>query len=140
MTDIPAPRVAASSGTLEPFLRSARLVSGLILMACVVLHLSNHALNLISLETAERGRHLFLRLWRSPPGTLLFYGAAAVHMALALTSLYRRRTLSMPAREWAQLVLGLLIPLVIAYHVIGTRLMHVMFGVEDSYTAVVRTL
>src|SRR5689334_13835136 len=133
MVDVPAPRIAASSGNLDAFLRSARLVSGLVLMAFVVLHLINHSLNLISLEAAERGRHVFLAFWRSPPGTLLFFGAAWVHTGLALTSLYRRRTLAMPGREWAQLVLGLLIPLVIAYHVIGTRIMHSMYGIEDSY-------
>jgi adenylate cyclase len=140
MVDVPAPRIAASSGNLDAFLRSARLVSGLVLMAFVVLHLINHSLNLISLEAAERGRHVFLAFWRSPPGTLLFFGAAWVHTGLALTSLYRRRTLAMPGREWAQLVLGLLIPLVIAYHVIGTRIMHSMYGIEDNYYLVVRTL
>src|SRR5262245_43816418 len=138
MTDVPAPTIAAQTGNLDAFLRSARLASGLVLMAFVVLHLLNHALNLISLETAEAGRHLFLAIWRNPLGTLLFYGAAATHTALALTSLYRRRTLAMPWREGAQLLLGLAIPLVIAFHVIGTRVMRVMYGIEDSYHSVVQ--
>ena len=60
MSDIPAPRSAAGSSNLEALLRNARLASGLVMMVFVVTHLINHALNLISLETAEAGRHVFL--------------------------------------------------------------------------------
>jgi adenylate cyclase len=140
MTDIPAPRAATSPWAFEPLLRNIRLVSGLILMTFVVLHFLNHALNLISIDAAETGRHLFLAVWRNPVGTVLLYGSILVHPALALVSLYRRRTLAMPKREWAQLVLGLAIPLLLANHVIGTRIVHDMYGIEDSYHRVVRTL
>ena len=44
-----------------------------------------------------------------------------VHVALVLRSLYLGGRFVMPAREAAQTVLGLLIPLLIAEHVIGTR-------------------
>src|SRR5262245_11461260 len=121
MTDIPAPRVTTSTGNLETLIRNLRLASGLVLMTFVVLHLANHALNLISLETAERGRYFFLSLWRNPLGTSVLASAFLVHVVLAFVSLYRRRTLTMPVREWAQLVLGLAILLLIAEHVIGTR-------------------
>ena len=51
----------------------------------------------------------------------MLYGAVAVHLALALLALYRRRTLVMPPREALQVVLGLPIPVLIAEHVVGTR-------------------
>jgi adenylate cyclase len=140
MTDIPASRTVPSPWASESLLRNTRLVSGLILMTFLVLHFANHALNLISIDAAEAGRHLFLAVWRNPAGTVLLYGSILVHPALALVSLYRRRTLAMPKREWAQLALGLLVPLLIANHVIGTRVIHDMYGIEDSYHRVVRAL
>src|SRR5262245_13941363 len=140
MSDIPALRPTSSDRVPETLLRNARLLSGLILMAFVVMHLANHALNLISLETAEKGRHLFLAVWRNPLGTLLLYGSVLVHLTLTLFSLYRRRTLAMPMREWAQVVLGLAIPLLIAEHVVGTRVVHELFNAEDNYEYVVRSL
>jgi adenylate cyclase len=140
MSDIPAPRLPTSSGLSDSLLRSARLGSGLVLMAFVVMHLANHALSLISLETAEQGRLVFLAIWRNPPGTVLFYGSLLVHVALALTALYRRRTLAMPVREWAQVVFGLAIPLLVAEHVVGTRVLHELFDIRDTYEFVVRAL
>ena len=41
------------------------------------------------------------------PGTLLLYGAAAVHVGLALWKLVNRRTWRMPPWEAAQIALGL---------------------------------
>ena len=59
---------------------------------------------------------------------------------LALVALYRRRTLVMPPREAAQVILGLLIPLLVAEHVVGTRLLHALYDARDTYEFVVRTL
>jgi adenylate cyclase len=125
---------------LETVLRSARLVSGLVMFAFVTMHLANHALGLVSLDAAEAGRLWFLAIWRNLPATLLLYGAVLVHVSLVLRSLYRRRTLAMPAREAAQTLFGLLIPLLLAEHVIGTRVFHELTGVDDTYEFVVRAL
>ncbi|BCG99764.1 hypothetical protein MesoLj131b_17640 [Mesorhizobium sp. 131-2-5] len=132
---------AAPSGRLpDAWLRNARLASGLVLMAFVTLHLLNHALLLISLEAAEKGRAVFLLIWRNPAGTLLLYGAVATHPIVSLLALYQRRTLTMPVREWAQILLGLAIPLLIAEHVVGTRAMHALYEANDTYEFVVRSL
>ncbi|ESW94977.1 hypothetical protein X727_32145 [Mesorhizobium sp. L103C119B0] len=72
----------------DAWLRNARLVSGLVLMAFVTLHFLNHALLLISLEAADKGRAVFLLIWRNPAGTLLLYGAVATHLVLSLLALY----------------------------------------------------
>lgn len=121
-------------------LRTARLVSGMVLMTFVTMHLLNHALLLISLPAAETVRPWFLMIWRNPLGTVALYGSVATHFALALLSLYRKRGLVMPMREIFQIVLGFAIPLLIAEHVIGTRVFHALTGVEDSYGYVLRTL
>jgi adenylate cyclase len=99
-----------------------------------VTHLLNHALGLISLAAAEAGRAWFLAFWRTPPATLVLYLALLVHPVLGLTALYRRRTLRMPRGEALQLLFGLAIPLLLAGHVVGTRLAHSLYGREDSYT------
>lgn len=106
----------------------------------VTLHLANHALNLISLATAEEARRWFTAIWRNPPGTALLYGAVLVHVTLVMRSLYLHRTLVMPMREALQIILGLLIPLLIMEHVVATRVQFEMMGLRDSYESVIRTL
>ncbi len=106
----------------------------------ITLHLSNHALGLISVSAADDGRRLFLALWRNPLGTLLLYAAVIVHIALVLRSIYVRRSLVMPKAELAQTILGLAIPLLLIDHVIGTRVAHALFDYRDDYETIVRTL
>lgn len=122
----------------ERSLRRARLVSGLIMLTFLTLHLTNHALNLISLAAAEEGRRWFLAIWRNPVGTTLFYGAAVTHVTLAMRSLYLRRTFYMPVGEALQIILGLVIPLLIIDHVVGTRIRHELSNYYDSYEAIIR--
>jgi adenylate cyclase len=131
---------ARSRRGFDDRLRDARLVSGLILTLFVALHLANHALLLVSLDAGEAARYWFLLLWRNPVGTVVLYGAALVHFLLTMHVVYRRRTLFMPAREAFQIALGLAIPLVLAEHVLGTRVFHALSGVEDTYEFVVRVL
>ncbi len=106
----------------------------------LALHMSNHALNLISLNAAEKGRLLFLLVWRNPVGTTLLYGAIFIHLSLVLRSLYKRRSLKLPFGETMQILLGLLIPLLIMEHVIGTRIRHELVGYSDTYRSVIHTL
>ena len=134
------PAAATHSWLSERMLRNARLGSGLVMMAFVVMHFGNLSLNLISLEAAEAGRLWFLAVWRNPVGTVLLYGAVLVHVALVLRSLYRRRSLVMPLREAAQVAAGLAIPLLLAQHVMGTRVFHELTEVPDTYEFVVRVL
>ncbi|WP_086999696.1 adenylate/guanylate cyclase domain-containing protein [Rhizobium sullae] len=124
----------------ERSIRRARLGSGLVMFAFVVLHLSNHALGLISVAAADDGRRLFVALWRNPLGTLIFYSAIFVHITLVFRSLYMRRSLVMPNGEMAQIVLGLAIPLLLIDHVVGTRIVHELYRYADSYETVVRQL
>ncbi len=118
-------------------IRRLYVITGLVLFAYLLTHLFNHALGLVSLEALEAGRRVFLSLWRNPPMTLLLYGALALHVGLALGSLYRRRRLRMPAWEATQMVLGLAIPPLLLLHVLSTRFAHEILGVDDSYITVI---
>ncbi|AGS24666.1 adenylate/guanylate cyclase domain-containing protein [Rhizobium etli] len=124
----------------ERSIRRARLGSGLVIFIFVLLHLSNHALGLISLAAADKARYLFLAIWRNPLGTTVFYASVLIHMGLVLRAIYMRRSLVMPKGETAQLVLGLLIPLLLIDHVIGTRIAHELYGYIDDYETVVEQL
>src|SRR5436189_5819011 len=84
--------------------RDLRLAWGLVLFAYVVIHLTNHALGLISLATAQHGLDIAVRVWQSVPGTLVLYGAAAAHLSLAFAAIYARRTLRMPPVDVVRIV------------------------------------
>ena len=117
-------------------IRRLRLGAAFVLLTYLVLHFANHALGLHSLEAMEDGRGWFLAIWRSPLGTLALYGAIVVHGVLALWLLYQRRTLRMPAWEATQYALGLVLPALLASHVVGTRIAWWQTGVDDRYARV----
>lgn len=110
------------------------------LFAYVTTHLLNHALGLVSLAAAEAGRDLFVAFWRSMPATAAFYGALLLHFALALAALYERHTLRMPALELARIALGFAIPLLLAMHMVQTRLAWELTGIEDDYTRITASM
>lgn len=117
-------------------IRRLRLGSGLVLFAYVSTHLLNHAAGLVSLDALEMTRRVFVWVWRLPALTLALYGALWIHIALAFVALYRRRSLRMPPWEAAQLLLGLSIPPLLFIHVLGTRVAHTFYGLEDLYAYV----
>ncbi len=117
--------------------RRVRLWAGLIVFVFLATHLLNHALGLISIGAMDAGRRWFLVFWSSWPGTVLLYGSLAVHLTLALVSIYRRPHLRMPVWEAVQIILGLAIPLILIAHVIGTRFAYEWFGAEDSYARMI---
>ncbi len=120
--------------------RGLRLGSGIALFAYVATHLANHAVGLVSLEATEAVRIWFVALWRSVPGTTLLYGAAAIHITLAFSSVYERRSLRLPAAEIARLVLGFSIPLLLVRHAAGTRIAYELYEQRDTYARVVWVL
>lgn len=104
----------------------------------VGLHLLNHALGLVSFDLAESALRLAVALWHSLPGTLLLYGAAAVHVALAFDSLYRRRSLRLPAIEWVRMTMGFGMPILLIGHVVATRTAFEVYGLDPDYARVIR--
>ena len=120
--------------------RDLRFASGLVLFAYITLHLSSHALGLVSMDLAERALELTAGLWQSLPGTALLYGAAFVHVGLALLALYERRTLRMPAAHALRVVLGLVMPIALITHFVGTRYAFERYGLAAEYPRVVGAL
>jgi len=120
--------------------RPLRLCCGLLLLAYLLTHFANHALGLLSLHAMEVGRLWFLALWRNPIGETALLGALLAHWWLGLWLIYQRRTLRMPVWEATQIVLGLTVPPLIAYHLVGTRAANAMYGSEDVYARVILNL
>ncbi len=123
-----------------PTRRNLRWTSGLILLGYVTGHLLNHALGLVSLAFAEAVLRAVHGFWHSLPGTLLLYGAAATHLALALQGVWERRSLRMPPIEAVRLLLGFSLPLLLASHLSAMRWAYEAFALQPSYARVVRGL
>jgi adenylate cyclase len=98
--------------------RNARLVSGLILMAFVLSHLSNLTLGIHSLGAMEAWRPVLMGPWRSGIGVSLLAGAALVHIALGLYAMSARRSFAMSRTDVVQLCLGLLTPPLLLNHAV----------------------
>ena len=120
--------------------QTVRLVSGLVLFVFVFTHLVNHALGVISLQALEQGLEVFKALWWSLPGTAALYSAFLVHAGLGLWRLYSRRSLAMPRWEATQQALGLMIPVLLFEHVLGTRGAAELYGSDPSYAFVLGVL
>ena len=120
--------------------RDLRLSSGIVLFAYIAGHFINHALGLISISAAEQGLRLATAIWQSAAGTILLYGAAIVHVALALVALYQHRTLRLPILEWLRIGAGLSIPTLLIGHAVDTRLALEVSGHPADYTHVVWAL
>ncbi|MBV8848160.1 MAG: hypothetical protein JOZ16_01090 [Methylobacteriaceae bacterium] len=120
--------------------RRLRLISGVVLFAYITSHLVNHALGIVSLALAESGLRVALMFWRIPVISLVLYGAAATHFALALWTIYSRREWHLPPLEILRLASGFSLPLILIGHVVTTRLADTLFDVKPSYTAVIAHL
>lgn len=121
-------------------LQSWRLASGLVLFAFVLTHFLNHALGLVSLDAMNRMQVMRRAVWSTWPGSTLLYGAIAVHLGLVLWKFIHRRTWRMQLWEAAQIVLGFSIPFLAVAHVMTTRGLSALYGVDPTYSVELRVL
>ena len=114
-------------------IRQVRLACGLVLFAYLTSHFLNHALGNISLDALAAGVNYHANFWQFLPVTIVFYGAATIHTALGIWALYERHDMRWRSFEPMQLVLGLSVPLLVAFHIIGIRVAQTLFGSEKLY-------
>ncbi|MDX2224993.1 MAG: adenylate/guanylate cyclase domain-containing protein [Rhodospirillaceae bacterium] len=117
--------------------RNVRIITGLVLLYYVFVHLCNHALGNISLDLMELVQPYSVGWFRTWPGTVLLGGAALTHFGLALWALYLKRRFRMPAWEAAQIMLGLLIPVLLVQHIVDARMAREFYGAESGYAYVI---
>jgi adenylate cyclase len=126
---------------IESRIRALRLGAGLVLFAYVAAHLSNHAAMLISLRAADTAALPIFAIVRSLPGTILLYGAMAVHAFLGLHAIAARESWrAIRPGEVVQLLLGLAIVPLMAGHVTIVRAGSELFGFLPFHTAFVANL
>jgi adenylate cyclase len=113
-----------------------RSVSGLVLFAFVLTHLLNHALGLVSIEAMDAVQDARTAITRSALGTGILVLAALTHLVLGFGKLFQVQTWRVGTRSIVQLTFGLLLPILLIRHVVGTRGVHNLFGVEDDYSFV----
>ena len=110
-----------------------RTISGVIIGLYVTMHLSNHALGLISINAQETARPWVMALWHSPSGQVLLYGSLVVHAWCGLAALARRRHFHIPLWEGTQMLLGLAIPYLLLVHIVNTRRTRILTGIDINY-------
>ncbi|NKC16301.1 MAG: 2Fe-2S iron-sulfur cluster binding domain-containing protein [Gammaproteobacteria bacterium] len=115
------------------YARRARLTSGLVIAAFVITHFINHIAAIQSLDAAETWRESIASIWHFWPAKVALYLSFAIHFLCALHSLYRRHSLRMPAWEATQVMLGLAVIPLIALHIVSTRGVTEVFGIEAHY-------
>ena len=113
--------------------RRSRAISGCILFFYVFTHLLNHSLGLISLDTMEQGRAIFLKFWRHDVLFYILYGALSIHFLLGVYALARRRSFRMSRKEWIRNSCAVLIPFFLASHLSITLWGSRFLGLNDSY-------
>jgi len=106
------------------------------MIAFVICHLTAHCLLLVSFEDAEATRNVLMYPWRTWIGTGILVAAFLIHYSNALWSIYIRRSLRLTRWEWAQLSLGLSIPLLLTFHVVATRVAEEVLDVTTYYNTV----
>ncbi len=117
-----------------------RLWSGIIVYIFVCMHLLNHSLGILSIDAMERGRAVFVLLWRNPAGTFLLYSSFLIHLSLVLITLANRKTLKMSFGEGLQTIFALIFPFGLILHIMGTRGLNELFNFEDTYQNELYTL
>lgn len=121
-------------------LSELRRVTGIVIFCFVAMHLTNHALLLVSVDLAERMRAVFVGPWKTIPGEVLLYGSLLFHAVTALWTLYARRSLMMPPREMLQFVFGLLIPYLLIDHVVSAGVGRMVYGWATDYRTLLHTM
>ena len=92
--------------------------SGFILFIYAIMHLLNHSINIISLDSASYVKENYFQLiWKSWPGTILLYGSLLVHIPLGLLAILTRKSFKITAREWLQIIFIILATFVFVQHV-----------------------
>ena len=133
MTDHAAPR------NFKIIARTARISSGLILLAFVSTHLLNASFGLISVEAMDKASPYLTGFWNFQPLSALLSLSLIVHFFLGLWSVYERPTLKTNAQDIVQLITALCIVPLMATHVIGVMMVK-QAGIDIGYAMVIQIM
>jgi len=123
------------TATQEYFAEKLKLWTGMFLMFYCVTHYLNHSIGIFGLEAVEYIRNIFLFFWRNPVMNFFLPSVAVIHIYLSLSRVIRLASFrGFKRHEWFQLIAGILTVPALALHVSGTKIAHVFYGINDTYT------
>lgn len=99
-------------------IRTARLLSGLILSAFVAGHLLSLAAGLVSLDALSMTAAVLMGPWANPVGGPLLILATFVHLVLGLLAIATRRSFALRRSDAVQIALGLAIVPLLTPHIL----------------------
>ena len=115
--------------------RKIRIFSGVVLFAYVIMHLSNHSLNIFSIELADNVRkNYFSVIWQHPIGLVLLYSSLIAHLILGFSSILTRKSFKMSFKDWAQIIFPILALLFLAQHIAASFIITKVFGGSETYS------
>ena len=116
-------------------IRKIRILSGMILFAYVIMHLSNHSLNIFSIELADNVReNYFAVIWQHPIGLVLLYSSLFAHLILGFSSVLTRKSFKMSFKDWVQIIFPILALLFLAQHIAASFIITKVFGGSETYS------
>ena len=117
--------------------RKIRIFSGVVLFAYVIMHLSNHSLNIFSIELADNVRkNYFSVIWQHPIGLVLLYSSLIAHLILGFSSILTRKSFKMSFKDWVQIIFPILALLILAQHIAASFIITKVFGGSESYSLI----
>ena len=123
------------TATQEYFAEKLKLWTGMFLMFYCVTHYLNHSIGIFGLDAIEYIRNIFLFFWRNPVMNFFLPSVAVIHIYLSLSRVIRLASFrGFKRHEWFQLIAGILTVPALALHVSGTKIAHVFYGINDTYT------
>ena len=123
------------TATQEYFASKLKLWTGMFLMFYCVTHYLNHSVGIFGLNAVDYIRSIFLFFWRNPVMNFFLPFVAVIHIYLSLSRVIRMASFrGFKRHEWFQLIAGILTVPALALHVSGTKIAHVFYGINDTYT------
>ena len=123
------------TATQEYFAEKLKLWTGMFLMFYCVTHYLNHSIGIFGLDAVEYIRNIFLFFWRNPVMNFFLPSVAVIYIYLSLSRVIRLASFrGFKRHEWFQLIAGILTVPALALHVSGTKIAHVFYGINDTYT------
>ena len=116
-----------------------RLGSGIIMFVFVFGHLLNHMFGLVSVRAMQDATAVLLDPWRTWPGTVVLAAAFLIHIYIAVSAFWRRRTFRMKRWEMVQLYFGLAIPPILAAHIAANGVLPEISTYNASYMETLAT-
>ena len=115
--------------------RKIRIFSGVVLFAYVIMHLSNHSLNIFSIELADNVRkNYFSVIWQHPIGLVLLFSSLIAHLILGFSSILTRKSFKISFKDWAQIIFPILALLFLAQHIAASFIITKVFGGSETYS------